>query len=400
MDDQHSPRAAAFGQPSSPDIAAAAVSAPPAPVWHSALWFSKVVKRIQSAFHCPDNVSSELDVRHATQLLHLFPIFGPLFSLAILLFSVWDFWHDAANAVTALAIRGLLVGIGALAYLPCSARYDPLHRAGFLYVTHACALILAENALHDGFLYGLSGVTSCLFVVAVMTMRPRAFFAIVTLPSVLLVALTVVRMPLPEMVNQLMLYLFALTLSFALMCVIRSFALQTVEMEGELLRLARRDSLTGVYNRGYLFELAEREVALASRHQRPLAVAMLDIDHFKRINDSHGHAVGDDVIVSLAGICMSELRAIDHFGRIGGEEFVCVMPETDKAAAMQCAERLRSRIEQVLVETPHGQIGYTVSIGLAMLGELSADWKSLLHAADCALYRAKGDGRNRVMLAL
>jgi diguanylate cyclase (GGDEF)-like protein len=97
---------------------------------------------------------------------------------------------------------------------------------------------------------------------------------------------------------------------------------------------------------------------------------------------------------------MSELRAIDHFGRIGGEEFVCVMPETDKAAAMQCAERLRSRIEQVLVETPHGQIGYTVSIGLAMLGELSADWKSLLHAADCALYRAKGDGRNRVMLAL
>jgi len=362
-------------------------------------WIVSAARRIGATTQCPDQVSRELDQRHARQLQHLFPILGPLFSLAIVLFSIWDFWHDAANAATALVIRCLLVGIGSLAYLPCSARFEPLYRAGFLYVTHACALILAEYVLRDGFLYGLSGVTSCLFVVSVMTLQPRAFFAIVAMPSVLLVSLTAQRMTLPAMVNQLMLYAFAMALAFTLMYVIRSFAMQTVQLESQLLRSARQDSLTGAYNRGYLFELAEHAVALAFRHRRPLAVAMLDIDYFKRVNDRYGHAAGDNVIVSLAGICMAELRSIDHFGRIGGEEFVCVMPETDEAEAMQCAERLRSRIEQARIETPQGAVSYTVSIGVAMLDERLGDWKSLLHAADCALYRAKHDGRNRVVIA-
>lgn len=385
MDDKHPPPAAAAG-PSSARQGGRA-------------WFAALTARAHAAILCPDQVSRELDVRHARQLLHLFPLLGPLFSLAVLLFSLWDFWHDAANAPTALLIRGLLVGLGALAYLPCSARFGPLQRAGFLYVTHACALILAEYVLRNGFLYGLSGVTSCLFVVAVMTMRPQAFCAIVALPSVLLVWLTALRMSLPGMVNQLMLYAFAMALALTLMYIIRSFALQTVELEGQLLRSARRDSLTGVYNRGYLFELAEREVALARRHKRPLAVAMLDIDHFKWVNDCHGHAVGDEVIVSLACTCRGELRASDHFGRIGGEEFVCVMPETDEAEALRCAERLRRRIEEARIATPRGPLGYTVSIGVAMLDQGHPDWKFLLHAADCALYRAKDEGRNRVVLA-
>jgi diguanylate cyclase (GGDEF)-like protein len=96
---------------------------------------------------------------------------------------------------------------------------------------------------------------------------------------------------------------------------------------------------------------------------------------------------------------MAELRTIDHFGRVGGEEFVCVMPETDQAAALQCAERLRMRIAALRVETGEGPIGFTVSIGVALLRPSHADWRALLHAADCALYRAKQGGRNCVVLA-
>lgn len=358
-----------------------------------------VLRRVLATVDCPDPLGQELDARHARQLLRLFPVLGPLFSFMILLFSVWDFWLDSAQARTAAAIRFGLVGVGALAYLPCSTRFTPLQRAGFLYVTHASALVLAESVLRGGFLYGLSGITSCLFLAAVLTMRPYAFFAIVALPSLLLAGLSMSNLPVSDVVSQMMLYAFAMALALTLLYVIRSFALQTMEMEEQLLRSARRDSLTGVYNRGYLFELAEREVALARRHRRPLAVAMLDIDHFKQVNDRYGHAVGDEVIVSLTGVCAAELRAIDQFGRIGGEEFVCVMPETDVEEAQRCAERLRRRIEQAQVVTEDGPLGYTVSIGVAMLDRRHLEWKALLHAADCALYRAKSGGRNRVALA-
>jgi len=346
-----------------------------------------------------DNIDEELEARHARQLQQLFPVLGTLFSLAILLFSFWDYWRDPAHAGTALAIRCVLVALGALAYLPPGARLPPLCRCGFLYGTHASALILAEFVLRDGFLYGLAGVTSCVFVVSVMTMRARAFAAILAVPSVLLVTLTVRALPLAEVANQLMLYAFALVLAFALMCVIRSFAVQTLRLEARLLASARHDALTGVCNRAWLFEQAESAVALARRHGRPLAVAMLDIDHFKSVNDHYGHAVGDQVIRALADTCMAQLRNIDRFGRIGGEEFVCVMPETGEEEALACAERLRSQVAALAVETPAGPVSFSVSIGVAMLRPGCEEWTELLHAADCALYGAKHGGRNRVVLA-
>jgi len=343
--------------------------------------------------------SRELDTRHERQLLHVLPVLGPLFSLAVLLFSAWDFWCDASNAPTVLGLRCLLVAIGALGYLPCSSRFAPHLRAGFVYATHAGAMIIAESMLDGGFRYGLASLTSCQFLVAVIAIRPQRFLATSAVPALLLLVLTILELPLPLMLNQLMLFGFAIALSFALMLVIRSFALQTLALEAQLLHSARRDSLTGACNRGYLFELAEREVALAQRHQRPLAIAMLDIDFFKCVNDTHGHAVGDEILVWLAHTCQSELRAIDHFGRIGGEEFVCVMPETSEAEALQCAERLRARIAQATVATAAGPLQCTVSIGVAMLRPPAGEWKALLRAADGALYQAKEAGRNRAVLA-
>ena len=360
---------------------------------------ARAAARIWANIECPDHVFRELDARHARQLLHLFPLLGPLFSLSILMFSVWDFWRDAGNAGTALLVRALLVGLGALAYCPCTVRVDPLYRVGFLYVTHACALIVAEYVLQDGFLYGLAGITSCVFVASVLTLRMRTFLALAALPSVLLTVLVLLRLPLVDSVNLLMLYLYALALAATLMYVVRSFRYQTLQLEAQLLRSAREDSLTGVSNRGYLFEQAEGAVALARRHRRPLAVAMLDIDHFKQVNDNYGHPVGDSVIRALADTCVSGLRTIDHFGRIGGEEFVCVMPETDAEEALRCAERLREEISRTRVATPQGPLGFSVSIGVAVLAPGCDTWPQLLHKADCALYLAKHAGRNRCVLA-
>lgn len=350
-------------------------------------------------FHCDSAAQQELDVRQERYLLRVLPVLGPLFSLVVLLFSLWDFWCDPAAAPRALAIRLVLVAVGALGYLPVSAHIAPHWRAGLVYAPHASAMVLAEYVLNGGFRYGLSGLTSCQFLVAGMAVRPGRFVATSAVPALLLGYLTVKQLPLPAMFNQLMQYGFAVGLSFGLMLVIRASALQTLALEAQLLHASRRDSMTGAYNRGYLFELAEREVALAHRHGRELAVAILDIDFFKAVNDRYGHAAGDEVLVSLAHTCLAELRSIDHFGRIGGEEFVCVMPETGEEEALQCAERLRARIAANAVQTAGGPLAYTVSIGLAMLAPASPDWKSLLRTADGALYRAKDAGRNCVVLA-
>jgi diguanylate cyclase (GGDEF)-like protein len=199
--------------------------------------------------------------------------------------------------------------------------------------------------------------------------------------------------------NSLIQYGFAVGLAFMLMLILRLFRQRAFLLEKKLLHASRHDSLTGAYSRGYLIELAEREIAYAKRHDHPLAVAMLDIDRFKQINDNYGHRIGDDVIKRLVATCKANLREIDHFGRIGGEEFVCVLPETDESEAMKCAERLRQSIESVRIDTQRGPLQFTVSIGIAMLSPKHMNWNALLNDADIAMYGAKRDGRNRSVLS-
>jgi diguanylate cyclase (GGDEF)-like protein len=126
---------------------------------------------------------------------------------------------------------------------------------------------------------------------------------------------------------------------------------------------------------------------------------MLDIDHFKRVNDVHGHAAGDVVLCAMVSACRRCLRASDYLGRVGGEEFVCVMPELSAADALACAERMRREVAAQRVPVDGGRLHITVSLGLAVLDDAHADWESLLRAADAALYRAKAQGRDRTVLA-
>lgn len=167
----------------------------------------------------------------------------------------------------------------------------------------------------------------------------------------------------------------------------------------DLFDLAMTDPLTGALNRRAFFRLAEREVLRSSRHAKPLAALMFDIDHFKRVNDVHGHGVGDDVLVQVASCVTRNIRDEDLFGRLGGEEFALVLPETEPLRAAILADRLRHAVSQLGHQGKDGPFQVTISIGISEPGQTELDIVPALERADEALYSAKQNGRNRVELA-
>lgn len=162
--------------------------------------------------------------------------------------------------------------------------------------------------------------------------------------------------------------------------------------------MANRDYLTGAWNRRALFRFAEREVLRAQRTGRPLSLLVLDVDHFKRINDSHGHAQGDRVLTDLTAQANAMIRRFDVFARLGGEEFALLLPEADADAALHAAHRLRQAMQRAL-PAEGMRIDYTVSIGVATLLD-AENFSTLLGRADAALYAAKEAGRNTVCTAV
>lgn len=162
-------------------------------------------------------------------------------------------------------------------------------------------------------------------------------------------------------------------------------------------RLAISDSLTGLYNRRHFLALAEKELERARRYSHPISLAILDIDFFKKINDTYGHLAGDQVLIEVARLCQESIRRIDLSSRYGGEEFVILMPETGPLPARQAMERLRRRIERQEVMTPRGIVRATISVGLTSLVKIEEmPFDRFLDQADLALYQAKKRGRNQV----
>jgi diguanylate cyclase (GGDEF)-like protein/PAS domain S-box-containing protein len=170
-------------------------------------------------------------------------------------------------------------------------------------------------------------------------------------------------------------------------------------LQKELEQRAHIDYLTKVNNRGYFMLLAEQELLRAIRYDRKVSLFMLDIDHFKKINDMHGHKSGDIALQRLAEICRNALREVDIIGRIGGEEFAILLPETDKSVAYNLAERLRTNIAKTEVKILSDlSIYLTVSIGVSVLSANGKSIDVLLQMADKALYEAKNSGRNKVAI--
>jgi len=169
-----------------------------------------------------------------------------------------------------------------------------------------------------------------------------------------------------------------------------------LELNSRLEELAMTDELTGIANRRAFFAVAERELSQAARYSSPLSFLMMDIDHFKLVNDAHGHDAGDAVLRSVAAVLRGRVRDVDLLARLGGEEFGLLMPHTRLADALVSAERIRAAVSAASCEFGGLSLGVTISIGVSARGDGAESLDSIMKGADEALYRAKGAGRDRV----
>lgn len=175
-----------------------------------------------------------------------------------------------------------------------------------------------------------------------------------------------------------------------------SLAIQNALLFERIRKLALTDELTWVPNRRQIFMVGEREVRRAQRFSQAFSLIMLDIDHFKRINDTYGHLIGDEVLKVIARRCQGVIREVDILGRYGGEEFCVLLPEANLAQAHKVAERLRLIVAEEALPTSAGGVRLTISLGIATLTPDTETLQDLLDVADQGLYTAKQDGRNRV----
>ncbi len=232
-----------------------------------------------------------------------------------------------------------------------------------------------------GFLFAL--VTALVVVRALVELSAPTTFAELLAPR---------PENLPCLLGLLLLPLLA-SASFLLMCAERA--------QEQLEHTARVDYLTGIYNRRAIEELATRVISAARRHEFPLALMIVDIDHFKQVNDEHGHACGDRALVESVARMHEILRAEDLLGRLGGEEFVVVMPRVDRSQAVAAAERLRERFAERPMRLHDGEADVelllTLSVGVVALEPSDSQFSHLLRRADRAMYAAKAAGRDRVI---
>jgi diguanylate cyclase (GGDEF)-like protein len=169
------------------------------------------------------------------------------------------------------------------------------------------------------------------------------------------------------------------------------------KLSQKLEKLATIDSLTEIPNRRYFLDLANKELQRTQRYGQEFSLLMLDLDYFKNVNDTYGHAAGDEVLIQMTKTTTNCLRNVDIFGRLGGEEFAILLPQTCKQQAEYVAERIRKNVAETSVETPDALITITLSIGITIYQKEDQKIEDILKRADQALYEAKAQGRNRVI---
>ena len=328
-----------------------------------------------------------------------------LVAVLVMAFSAWDYFVDPVGWRDALWVRGagavviLATGLVQLA----SKRVD---RAPLLSKTRFTAGVLAVAGalalLDRGYLVGIAGLIAILLSGPYIAIDRRDLLLMNAIPIVgtgLIMA--VAGVDAFSAINAWVFILLAFAVSLMLGRVFEASNRRAFALEQQLSREARTDSLTGLRNRRALEEAAAAELKRAARVASPLAVIIGDVDHFKRINDRHGHDAGDRVIKAVAAHLMAVARESDVLGRWGGEEFLAILPESDEEAAVALAERMRVALETSKMPLPDGE-QVTISLGVAALEAGKADawgWDRLVQRADRALYKAKKAGRNRVLAA-
>src|SRR5580700_4430003 len=332
------------------------------------------------------------------------------------LLSAW--WLPIALLLPPLYALLAPFGIGPVLYL--RARQIPMYRRVFssaaLGLAGAAASAMFHLAVPEAFRIGLSGSYDWLTppVVIGTAIACAVLFAVLNAGIVAVAAhLADPEAPLAKVLWDRESLLLDLTetcvgILVAITCAISPMLLlvalppvillQRSLMHQQLQAAARTDPKTGLLNAAAWQREADAEVSRAQRADMQVAVLLVDVDHFKRVNDTHGHLVGDGVLKSLASELRQQVRDYDVVGRFGGEEFTVLLPRTEAKEAVLIAERLRSSAGLLSVAAAEASISVTVSIGVAVLGQHGSDLFELLAAADLALYRAKDDGRNLVRL--
>lgn len=247
----------------------------------------------------------------------------------------------------------------------------------------------------------------------IMSVVFPVYLGMIATPILILAVFILYRLPYASQQGKFTLIIAELTFALVLILTARSTArlhrdafLQGFErdtaldasnaLRQQLEDLALHDGLTNVFNRRYLVEELERNVNTLKRHKIGFSIILIDLDHFKSVNDTYGHPIGDRVLIGLTRLVTNQLREIDVFGRWGGEEFLCILPNTNYEDAMACAERLRDGLEKTRLVSEHPELAVTASFGLVICQDHEGV-EDVMQRVDEALYKAKSGGRNRVI---
>jgi diguanylate cyclase (GGDEF)-like protein len=324
-------------------------------------------------------------------------VFLPVSIANLALFGLWDYFMQPDNLAFTLAARGL----GILAILG----FWWLYRRGVLLVASCLHLTLGVGfvcvlavltGLENGLLLGVPYLMVILLAHNAVMVRLRDFWVVILEVVLTLVVASQLQAPASAFANAVIALSWAAGVMVVFYFLLDSFHRRSFLVEQRFEHQARTDDLTGIFNRRTFSETGRSELERSLRYDSPLSLLILDIDRFKTINDTYGHDVGDRVIVAVASACRGFIRQSDSVGRMGGEEFGVLLPETGLEQAHAMAERLRQTLQELRVSIPQGEVRFTVSIGVATLVK-GQSWNDLLKAADVALYAAKNGGRNRVV---
>ena len=322
-------------------------------------------------------------------------------AVIVLAFSGWDAILDPAHWRAALYVRLLGVAVviasGLYQKLPGRRLAMPF-MAKLRFVAAVAATAGALGMLDHGLEEGVAGLVA-IFLIAPYIAIDRVDLLVLNAVALAAVAAIAIGLSLDRFTsfNVALHLLLAVVVSQLLGRVLEASYRRSFLLELRMIRDARTDALTGVANRRAIDERATHELKRAERSGAPVAVIIGDIDHFKKINDRHGHYAGDAALRTAADALRGVMREIDALGRWGGEEFIAVLPDTDAAAARDVAERMRKAVQSAaFTGIPEG---LTISLGVAAatVPEASpAAWAALVKDADDSLYQAKSEGRNRV----
>lgn len=319
---------------------------------------------------------------------------------------VWDFVTDPVGAANTIVLRllFLLTFTLTLAFV-YSKKGSPWLVAYSLLGGLAAEANFVEilNRLDGGMVPGLAGFMYCMFVAVLafqcFSLALGLFYTVLAAALPHVMALFGLAHAFPHLQYAILIWPAAILTALAQAALAHHYLLR-YELQRQLEQLSNTDPLTGARNRRFFMPLIEREVIRARRMRQKLAVLMLDIDHFKRVNDSYGHPTGDLVICQVTDTCRQVSREIDVVARLGGEEFAVLLPGSDLTQAAGVAERIRRLIEADSVQSlEDGVFGFTISIGVAELYPGDETGLDLLGRADAALYEAKESGRNKVVRA-